>query len=118
MNIEELKGEVLTNIDVAGDEIMLTTQSGRKVRIFHCQDCCESVSIHGIDGEVTKLLGKPLLDVSETNPDDAPAEGSDESYTWTVHEFRVDDATVIVRWFGSSNGYYSESVSIADLGQR
>lgn len=115
MNIDELKGEVLTHIDAGGDEIMLTTQSGRKIRIFHSQDCCESVSIEGIDGELHKLVGKVLIDTSEeidreNNPPEYP-----DSWTRTIHTFKVDDATVIVRWMGESNGYYSESVDIAEL---
>lgn len=38
-----------------------------------------------------------------------------ESSTTTVHTFKTGEETVVVRWIGSSNGYYSESVDLADL---
>lgn len=53
MNIEELVGEVLAYVDIdpQNDIILLTTQSGRKVQIYHSQSCCESVSIETTEGE-------------------------------------------------------------------
>jgi len=115
-DIESLRGEVLTHIDVSDDEIMLTTESGRKILIYHSQDCCESVSIEGIEGDFKDLVGKVIIDVSEeTDSSDSPPDGYCESFTRTTHVFRVNDATVISKWIGTSNGYYSESVHLADI---
>lgn len=116
MEAAELTGETLTYIDIdpENDEILLTTQSGRRIKFHHRQDCCESVRIVGTDGEWRSLIGKPLVEVKHdaVNADD---EGSDGSATRTTLTFRVDDATVISRWFGNSNGYYSERVDIEEI---
>jgi len=45
--------------------------------------------------------------------DEASKEGDDKSYessTWTFYRISTSKGFVVVRWFGSSNGYYSESV--------
>lgn len=116
MEIKELVGEVLTHVDVCGDDvIMLTTAAGRQIRIYHDQDCCESVSIESTDGDWVNLYGKVLTEVSEET-EDASNEGHDDSATRTTLKFVVDGATVINRWLGSSNGYYSESISFAEVG--
>lgn len=118
MKLEDLVGETLTHIDVDGsnDEIMLTTQSGRQIRIYHSQDCCESVTIEDTEGNWHELIGKPILvaEHDEQPLGDPPPKYSD-SWTRTSLTFKVDGATVISRWIGESNGYYSESVNIAEL---
>jgi hypothetical protein len=110
-----LVGEVLTYIDIADDEIMLTTESGRKFKIYHYQDCCESVYIEGTDGDFRELIGKPIIEATHE------AESGDSDYgscTKTKLTFKVNDATVISRWIGESNGYYSEGVSIEEITKR
>lgn len=120
MEISELVGEVLTHIDIDPEhhEILLTTESGRVVKLYHSQDCCESVTIVGTDGEWRALIGKPLIEATKeaVKQGDPPPESEyPDSWTRTNFVFRVTDATVISRWIGESNGYYSESVDIADI---
>lgn len=116
--LSSLVGEVLTHIDADGDEeIMLTTASGRKIHIYHMQSCCESVRIEDTQGKWHELIGKVIVEASE----DVRSSGGPqcpESWTRTTLTFRVDGATVISRWIGESNGYYSESVDIEELTKR
>jgi hypothetical protein len=110
-----LVGEVLDAVDIDREEnqILLTTRSGRRFLVYHEQDCCETVAISGQDGSFDRLIGKPIVEARDFAVDT----GDDEidSQTTTTLVFRVDDQTVISRWIGDSNGYYSESVDIAEL---
>ena len=113
IKLENLKGEILTAVDIFnGDEIILTTQSGRRVKIFHEQDCCESVGIEGPEGDWTPLLGKVLLECRHESEQFEREYGTETKTTLT---FRVDDTTVVSKWIGESNGYYSEEVHIEEL---
>jgi hypothetical protein len=118
IDIKTLIGERLTHIDT--DEkhnvILLTTASGRTVKIYHAQDCCEHVYIVGTEGDWHKLIGKVIVEAThdETRGGE-PRSTEEESWTNTALTFRVDDATVISRWLGESNGYYSESVDLEDI---
>ncbi len=77
-------------------------------KFYHEQDCCESVSIEDIVGDLEDLVGVPILEARE---DSQEGSGSDyESATWTFYNFRTIKGSVTVRWLGTSNGYYSESV--------
>ena len=77
-------------------------------KFYHEQDCCESVSIEDIVGDLNDLVGVPILEAREDSQDG----GGDgyESATWTFYNFRTIKGSVTVRWLGTSNGYYSESV--------
>lgn len=90
-----------------GNELTFEYGDGQRFVFRHVQDCCESVSIEDICGDLSDLEGEPLIIAEEV--DGTPP---DNSYgTWTFYRFATRKGTVTVRWFGTSNGYYSESVS-------
>ena len=117
VEFSDLVGEVLDSVDIdrGENQILLTTRSGRRFMVYHEQDCCEKVQIVGQDGNFDNLIGKPLIEARDFAVDTGESESDYDSQTTTTLVFRVDDQTVISRWIGDSNGYYSESVDIAEL---
>jgi hypothetical protein len=121
--LEAIIGETVTGIDFFNDpyrrlpkEVLITMKSGKQLRLYHDQDCCETVELVSIDGDICKLIGKPILS-TELGVDedyDGP-EISDDSGTETKITLRCDAQTVIMRWIGESNGYYGEDVDFEIL---
>ena len=48
--------------------------------------------------------------ISDENPPEVTKEYQESSYTWTFYKFATIKGSVTIRWYGESNGYYSESV--------
>lgn len=126
MNVSELLGKTLINITKNNEDnddiIIFTTNDGFKYKMYHDQDCCESVYIDDIVGNLEDLLNSPILLAEEVtnndNPkreiwewDDEKTMQYDDSFTWTFYKFGTIKGYVDIKWYGSSNGYYSESVT-------
>lgn len=123
VSVEELKNKVLASVTVSRDEgddnITFTTVGGGVYVMYHNQDCCESVFIESIVGDIQDLVGHPLLLAEEVGSDGPceevppldPSDAEYGSYTWTFYKFATIKGYVDIRWYGSSNGYYSEGVS-------
>lgn len=109
----ELLGKTLVQIDVADDEIVFYCDDATSYKMEHHQDCCESVYIDDVVGNFDDLVGHPILlaeEVTNGDIDDVPSNGY-ESFTWTFYKLATIKGYVDIKWFGGSNGYYSESVS-------
>jgi hypothetical protein len=116
VNFEILLGKTITKIDVQPDEILIDTDDGKKYSMHHEQDCCECVYVEDVVGDVEDLVGNPVLRAEvSSNSDDDPLPDSDESHTWTYYKLATIKGHVDIRWYGSSNGYYSESVDFLEL---
>lgn len=119
--IETLIGLTMKKVEqIDREELVFTTTDGRVFKFYHSQSCCESVEIESIVGDLNDLVGTPILKaeeaVSSLHPEDAAArEYEDESFTWTFYKFATIKGWVDVRWYGSSNGYYSESVDFVEV---
>ncbi len=112
----DLVNETLTHIDVAKDEVLLTTKSGRQIRLYHSQDCGESVLLEDIEGNIFSLIGATLRQCETQIEKNQPPEPKwQSSWTRTKFIFSTDSDTVILKWIGESNGYYSESVDIQEV---
>jgi hypothetical protein len=117
MKFEDLKGMTLARVDVAADKesITLGTTDGRIFRQHHRQDCCESVSVEDIAGDLSDIIGEPLLLAEESSREAEPGEVG-ESGTWTFYKLATIKGSVTIRWLGESNGYYSEDVDVSEIG--
>ncbi len=115
---ETLLGETLVAVlgaEVDSEEVMFMTGTGRKFRMDHCQDCCETVQIVDVTGDIEDLIGPPLLLAEEAvNPGDAGEYG--DTSTWTFYKLSTVKGDVTIRWKGESNGYYSEAVDFEEIG--
>ena len=115
-NISELIGKTLKSINVHNSELIrFYTEEGDEYVMWHEQDCCESVDIEDICGSLENLIGSPVLMaeevISEVKPPDVERKYEPESETWTFYKIATINEYVTIRWFGQSNGYYSEYVS-------
>jgi hypothetical protein len=115
--VSDLIGQTITQIEgaeVGSDYITFHTADGGRYRMFHYSDCCEVVDVNEIIGDLDDLLNTPILDArEEVNPEgeyEAPENRWDSSETWTFYKFQTIKGNVTLRWLGTSNGYYSESV--------
>jgi hypothetical protein len=117
MNIETLLGKTLTDIQkaVTNDEITFICSDGTKYLMHHEQDCCETVYIEDICGKLNDLIGSPILQAEESTNGDNPPSNYDESFTWTFYRLTTIKGQVVIRWYGRSKGYYSESVDFKQI---
>lgn len=109
---ESIVGKAFQSVrQTCNEEVVFLSADGERFVMEHDQDCCESVYVEDICGDLNDLVGTPIAFAEESsNSDDPPAIGHDDSYTWTFYRIGTVKGTVVIRWFGSSNGYYSESV--------
>lgn len=118
-NFDILKDRIIKQI-VRNDEegtLRFILAEGTVYKMFHDQDCCEAVYIEDICGDLEDLLDSPILQAEEvSNSEDPPPESeySPDSYTWTFYKLATNKGSVTIRWYGESNGYYSESVSFVE----
>ena len=91
------------------DEIFFKLDNGEVYKLYHQQDCCEHVYVESIDGDLNRLLNQPIL-LAEENSNSGEDKQGYGSETWTFYKLSTNLDSVNIRWYGSSNGYYSESV--------
>lgn len=110
-----LQGKTCTAIaglHVGSDQVVFTCSDGTEYTLAHWQDCCEYVTLLDVVGEVDALLNTPLRLAEEVSnaEDPGPQDPYDDSYTWTFYRLGTVRGYVDLRWYGTSNGYYSEGV--------
>jgi hypothetical protein len=122
LSFTELLEERLVSIEGGerGDEtITFKTAAGLTYQLYHEQDCCETVTVEDVVGDLQALVGNLLVMAAvETNRIEPPSRSGtgEDSYTWTFYKLADDKGNyVTIRWFGESNGYYSERVTFAQV---
>ena len=100
------------------EKLLLYCKNKKVVEFYHEQDCCENVWLEDGDGLAsafdifTDCDWCKLEVVERCNGDEGvlPLDKYDDSYTWTFYKFTTNKGYDTIRWYGTSNGYYSESV--------
>lgn len=116
--LSDMIGVTMADVSAAkdGDIMRFTARDGRVWELYHSQDCCESVTIADIVGNLQDLVGSPLRMADESVSEQGdPAPQYPDSWTWTFYKFGTVKGYVDVRWLGESNGYYSESVDFRQV---
>jgi hypothetical protein len=115
-DFNDLVGKTITLVDgfdINSEQIVITCSDGSRYIMYHAQSCCECVSIEDIVGDVGDIIGTPILRAECRTQDYAPdgAEYNDDENLWTFYELATIKGSVTIRWYGSSNGYYSVDVT-------
>lgn len=122
-NVSDLLGKTLTRVVRLDDEeeILFESSNGEVWSLNHHPDCCEDVIIEDISGNLNDLVGLPILIAEEIIHKDKTPDGMvlpiiepkyhpQIRFTWTFYKFATQKGHVTIRWYGQSNGYYSEEV--------
>jgi hypothetical protein len=112
----------INGLEKGSDSVSIITTNGT-LTMYHLADCCEVVSLNDFEGDVSNLIGKVIVSAEVViNPEvedssyEKIAENDPDIYdsgTWTFYRFATIKGYVNIRWYGSSNGYYSEGVGLA-----
>ena len=120
-SFEELKGHTVVGAycDTSDDGYIQIKTLTHLFHIWHDQDCCEDVHIESIVGDLKSMVGQVIQVADEVVKDNHNEDLDiwiyDDSATWTFYKLATVKGWVDIRWVGSSNGYYSESVDVVKI---
>lgn len=108
-----LIGDTLTSVEMRNDDLILECASGKIYEMGYIPDCCASCYLEDGFDDLKELVGQEIvvasIDSSHDAPPDVKQDYIPESQTWTFYTLRTNKGTAQLRWYGSSNGYYSET---------
>ena len=118
VKFNELVNKTIFDISInrENDEIVFSCTDDTMYLMYHETDCCETVTIEDICGDIQDLINSPVIQAFETTNSDNPKHKEyEDSFLWTFYTITTIKGTVTLRWYGESNGYYSESVSFMKI---
>lgn len=122
-DIAQLVGKTLIAVSRNGDEsIDFEADTGERWQMMYEPDCCATCSIEDVVGDLHDLVGSPIVMAEAVTNSDEPKKHPeypdyiDDSFTWTFYKLATAKGYVTIRWYGASNGYYSETASFRRIG--
>lgn len=109
----------IEGIEKGSEEVRIAYRTNQNhiqvLTMFHQQDCCENVFVQSVEGD-TNLEGCIVTYAGEIISEQESDNFS--TNTKTFYTIACAEKTMVIRWYGESNGYYSERVDIRikDLG--
>jgi hypothetical protein len=115
--LSELIGQTLISVERFGNDFVeFRSASGKSWEMYYEQDCCAECSIEDITGDLQDLVGSPILMAEESTNESEKPNTYGDTQTWTFYKLATLKGYVTIRWYGSSNGYYSEHASFREMG--
>jgi hypothetical protein len=117
VDIGTMVGSVVLRASRDEDSITFETDRGTWL-LRHERDCCEEVTIEEVNIDLATVAGLVTRaeEASSVGGLHGDAEGKEDawgdSWTWTFYRFCIGGQDFEARWFGQSNGYYSEDVDV------
>lgn len=106
----------ISGLEKGSDEVFINTECGDGFVLFHAQDCCECVDLDDFETTSNSLLGGEVLLFEERTS--CGDEDYGDTFTWTFYELKTTKGDLSMKWYGTSNGYYSESVYFAKVNKK
>lgn len=106
----DLVGKTLSEIKVNRDLITFTVDETESYDMYHEQDCCESVWIEDICGDLNSLVGVPILFADESSSQ-VEDKSKYPSLEWTFYRIGCIKGSVVIRWCADLDTYYSVQVN-------
>jgi hypothetical protein len=106
-NFDMLKGKTLKEVlhlKKGGEKISFIVDDQEAYHMEHFQDCCEAVWVEDVCGDLNDLVGTPILFAEVSSSED-------QSVEWTFYRIGTIKGTVVIRWCGELDTYYSIEVS-------
>ena len=69
-----------TVVNENNEIIRFTAEDGEEYVMYHSQDCCESVRVEDITGDLADLVGFPILRAEESSSPERPADLPEPEY--------------------------------------
>ena len=113
VDFDYLVGRTFDEINVLEDmgRIEFIENNGSVYHMEHRQDCCEDVYIEDIDGDVSDLIGNPILRAEESSNTEGEVDGKElekeDYYEWTFYKLATIKGSLTIRWFGRTNSCYA-----------
>jgi len=110
-----LLGKTFHDFTLTSDTFRLSINRAVYFELEHDQDCCEQVYIESVEGDLKDLIDSPLTmaEVVSNDGEGRPKPSTfDDVDEWTFYKFATVKGYVTIRFYGTSNGYYSMGVSL------
>lgn len=110
--------------DKEGSYVIFEFDSDTGILMEHTQNCCEHVALDDVvGGKLEDLVGQKILNFEEVinrDLDEKPLkinidDTAYDSTTWSFYKISTIKDDITLRWFGISNGCYSEKITISKL---
>jgi hypothetical protein len=116
IELSDFKYRKFSEVRIVEDAVYFVDKKGWVYKLEHSQECCETVELIDVIGDIEDLQDSEILmcGVETSSIEKAPdGQIQDDASQWTFYKFGTKKGYVTLRWWGSSNGYYSVDVNIS-----